>query len=163
MEQNKEIITRFYEAFQKRDWQTMQSCYHAQANFYDPVFRNLSANQTKAMWHMLCGNAKDLTVKYTEVETTGDKGRCRWDAWYTFSLTGRKVHNIIYGNFTFKDGLILEHRDQFDFWRWCRMALGTPGVILGWTPLIQGKVRATARKNLDKFIRENPAYIEKGA
>jgi hypothetical protein len=79
---------------------------------------------------------------------------CRWEAWYTFSRTGRKVHNIIDASFEFKDGKILVHQDTFDFWRWTRQALGMPGILLGWTPFMRNKVRVTARNGLKKFMGE---------
>ena len=50
------------------------------------------------------------------------------------------------------DGLITRHRDRFDFWRWSRQALGPAGWLLGWTPLLRAKVRATAAGNLDRFL-----------
>lgn len=152
MDQNKEVITRFYQAFQKRDWKIMQSCYHPQARFKDPVFPDLNCQEVKAMWHMLCENAKDFSLQFSEVSSAGEKGKCRWDAWYIFSKTGRKVHNIIHADFRFKDGLILEHTDSFNFWRWGRMALGISGVLLGWAPFLQNKVQATALKSLNKFM-----------
>jgi ketosteroid isomerase-like protein len=154
MDQNKEVINRFYQAFQERDWKTMQSCYHPEARFRDPVFPDLNSQQVKAMWHMLCENAKNFSLQFSEVSSEGDKGKCRWDAWYTFSRTGRSVHNIIHADFRFKDGLIIEHTDSFNFWRWSRMALGLSGVLLGWTPFLQNKVQETALKSLVKFMQD---------
>jgi len=158
MNSNQELITRFYTAFQKGDWQTMGACYHPQATFHDPAFRHLKSREVKAMWHMLTASAKDLKVEFNQVSATDTEGSCRWDAWYTFSRTGKQVHNIVQASFQFKDGLIYNHKDVFDFWRWSRMALGTPGVLLGWTPYLRDKVHATARKGLDKFIAERPEY-----
>ena len=154
MDQNKEVITRFYKAFQKLDWITMQSCYHPLARFSDPVFQDLNGEDVKAMWQMLCGNAKNFSLQFSDIISEGDKGKCRWDAWYTFSKTGRQVHNVIHANFRFKDGLIIEHNDNFNFWRWSRMALGLSGVFLGWTPFLQNKVKKTARKSLLKFKQD---------
>jgi hypothetical protein len=107
------------------------------------------------MWHMLCENAQNFSLQYSEVSTESDRGRCKWDAWYTFSRSGRSVHNIIQASFLFKEGLIIEHKDTFNFWRWSRQALGAPGLLLGWTPFLQSKVQATARKSLDKFMNEH--------
>ncbi len=158
MNQNQDIITKFYQAFQQRDWKTMQSCYHPEASFSDPAFPNLNSTELRAMWHMLCENAQNFSLKFTEVTTDGEHGACRWDASYTFSRSGRKVHNIIHAHFDFKDGLIINHRDVFNFWRWTRMALGWPGILLGWTPLLQEKVQGAARKSLIRFMQEHPQY-----
>ncbi len=37
-------------------------------------------------------------------------------------------------------------------YRWTRMALGLPGLLLGWSPLLQNKVRRQAGESLAKFI-----------
>ncbi len=155
MNYNNEVIIKFYQAFQQLDWKTMQQFYHADARFTDPVFPDLNSRETQAMWHMLCKNAQGFSLKYSDIESAETTGKCRWDAWYTFSKTGRKVHNIIHANFLFKDGLILKHIDSFNFWRWSQMSLGLTGVLLGWTPYVQKKVQATARKSLNKFILEH--------
>ena len=53
-------------------------------------------------------------------------------------------------------GRIVKHRDSFDFWKWSRQALGAPGVLLGWTPFLRGKVRGTANANLRRFLDRQP-------
>ena len=76
-----------------------------------------------------------------------------WEATYRFSASGRMVHNSIEAEFEFDAaGLISSHRDRFDFWRWTRQALGLPGLLLGWTPMLRAKVRAQAAKGLARFI-----------
>ena len=152
------IIHKLYTSFQIKDWKTMQACYHEDASFSDPVFQNLNSKEVKAMWHMLAASARDLKVIFGDVKASGTEGSCQWQAWYKFSRTGKPVHNIIESRFEFKDGLIFRHADTFDLWRWSRMALGAPGVLLGWTPIIKNKIRNTARKGLIRFIDEHPQY-----
>lgn len=152
------LIHQLYTSFQIKDWKTMQSCYHEDATFTDPVFQNLSAKEVKAMWHMLAAAAKDLKVIFGDIQVVENKGSCRWQAWYQFSRTGRNVHNVIDARFEFKDGKIFRHTDQFDLWRWSRMALGAPGILMGWSPLIKNKIRKTARKGLAAFIVAHPGY-----
>ena len=65
------------------------------------------------------------------------------------------MHNQIEATFRFADGKIIEHTDVFDLWAWTRMALGLPGILLGWSPPIQNKVRATARKGLDAWLKKS--------
>lgn len=133
----------------------MQALYHPEARFSDPVFQNLNAAEVKAMWQMLLTASKDLRVTYCEVEEAEVKGTCRWDAWYTFSRSGRSVHNRIQASFEFRDGLIYRHTDYFDFWRWARQALGVSGLLLGWLPFLKNTVRRTARKSLDTFMAKH--------
>ena len=146
------VIDRFYTAFAQRDWSTMGACYHDMASFSDPVFPHLDAVETRAMWKMLVTSGKDLRVRHVVLSEDANGGTAEWDAWYTFSKTGRPVHNRITATFTFQDGLILIHRDDFDFWRWSRQALGTSGLLLGWTPLVKNKVRGIAADGLCKAM-----------
>lgn len=154
MNTQEQLITKFYSAFQQRDWRTMQTCYHEEVIFNDPAFTNLQSKQAKAMWHMLAENAKDFSLVFSQVMATDSEGSCHWEATYSFSRTGRKVVNKIDASFQFKDGLIHRHTDRFDFWKWTRMALGTSGILLGWTPFLQNKVKATAMSGLAKFIEQ---------
>jgi ketosteroid isomerase-like protein len=109
-----ELITKFYTAFQNKDWKTMQSCYHDEVVFSDPVFQNLKGNEAKAMWHMLVSAGKDLKLDFSNAKANDKSGSCHWEAFYSFSRTGRKVHNIIDATFEFKDGKIIRHSDVFD-------------------------------------------------
>jgi len=151
------LIEKFYDAFTKRDFAGMSGCYHPDITFQDEVF-SLKGKEAPAMWHMLCESGKDLAVTFSGVAADDRVGRAHWEAHYTFSSTGRKVHNIIDAEFKFKDGLIIQHRDRFDFWRWARQALGPTGLLLGWTPLVRGRVQRAARARLTKFIERHPEY-----
>ncbi len=152
---NAALIDRFYGAFARRDHQTMADCYAPTARFSDPVFRDLDGDEVRAMWRMLCERGTDLELSHSRVEAEGDRGSAHWVADYTFSGSGRPVHNEIEASFRFEDGLIAEHTDEFDLWLWARQALGTMGVVLGWSPPVQNKIRGQARENLDKFIAES--------
>ncbi len=147
------VIDRFYSAFAQRDWAAMAACYADDAHFSDPVFPNLNADQARAMWKMLLTSSADLRVVHSEVKETATTGSCRWDAWYTFSRTGRPVHNIIHAEFVLRDGLIVRHKDHFNFWRWSRQALGPTGLLLGWTPVVRNKVQRTAARSLAKAMK----------
>lgn len=149
-EAHRQLIESFYQALQRRDGNAMAACYHPEASFEDEAFA-LSGSEPGDMWRMLAERGKDLRVEYRDVKAEGDRGSAHWEAWYTFSGTGRKVHNIIDAEFEFKDGKIYRQRDRFNFWRWTRQALGPIGLLLGWSPMLRKKVRAQARKGLDAF------------
>jgi ketosteroid isomerase-like protein len=151
MSPNEALIRRFYTAFQARDAAAMAACYHPEAVFSDPAFGELKGEQVGEMWAMLTRRAKDLAITFANVSADGDRGEADWEARYTFTQTGRAVHNRIHASFRFRDGLIVRHDDRFPFWRWARQALGPAGLLLGWTPLLQSRVRATARARLDAY------------
>ncbi|GCL66247.1 nuclear transport factor 2 family protein [Pseudaquabacterium pictum] len=154
----KATIERFYAAFAQLDGDAMQACYAEDASFDDEAFSLRGRAQVGGMWRMLCGatRAKGADVWRLEVRDITDRS-AHWEAHYRFSTTGRMVHNIIEADIQCgPDGLIRIHRDSFDFWRWSRQALGTPGLLLGWTPFLRAKVRTTAAANLQKFLTASP-------
>lgn len=158
MTSNEQLITNFYEAFARRDFAAMAECYHPEATFSDPVFKDLKGRQIAAMWHMLCLNAQEFSVSFDSVQADESGGKARWAARYRFSGTGRKVYNRIRAYFTFKDGKIFSHRDRFSFWRWARMALGPVGLLLGGTELMRKRVQKNAETSLSKFLEKHPEY-----
>ena len=157
MHPNAALIERFYACFRARDAAGMAACYHPEAVFSDPAFGELRGAEVGAMWTMLCSRATDLEVHASGVQAGAERGEAHWDARYTFTQTGRKVHNSIDARFLFRDGLIVRHDDRFSFWRWARQALGPVGLLLGWAPPLRAKVRATARGNLKSFMRKAAA------
>ena len=159
---NEQTIRRFYDAFARLDADTMAACYAEDASFDDEAFSLRGARQVGGMWKMLCGGtrAKGASVwklSYRDVRVDATSGQAHWDAHYLFSATGRIVDNAIDSRFSFTpEGLIGAQRDSFDFWRWSRQALGTPGLLLGWSPMLRNKVRATAAANLATFLARQP-------
>jgi len=153
-DENRALITRFYEAFARRDGAAMAACYHPEARFSDPAFPNLRGAEIGAMWTMLCQRAQEFSLTFRDVQADASRGTAHWEAKYLFSKTGRRVHNIIEAEFAFKDGLIVAHDDRFSFWRWSRQALGLPGVLLGWSAFLRGKVQAEAAKGLAIFQKK---------
>ena len=146
------VIGRFYTAFGQRDWSAMGACYADDARFSDPVFPELDAAGVRAMWKMLLTSGSDLRITFKISEESDESAVCEWEAFYTFSRTGKKVHNVIRSEFELREGLIHRQRDHFDFWRWSRQALGPSGLLLGWSPLVKNKVRGIAASGLKKAM-----------
>ncbi|MEA2329951.1 MAG: hypothetical protein QOH58_89 [Thermoleophilaceae bacterium] len=149
---NGRLIETFYDAFARKDGDAMAACYAPDARFSDPVFQELRGTEPGAMWRMLTRRAEDLRIELVDHAADESTGSAHWLADYTFTQTGRPVHNDVTASFRFADGMIAEHDDSFDFHRWTRQALGPPGLLLGWSPLVQGPVRRKARAGLDEFM-----------
>jgi ketosteroid isomerase-like protein len=149
---NSELIEAFYTAFQARDAATMAAAYHLDATFTDPVFR-LRGTEVGDMWRMFCARGDDLEVEFSDVTADDERGSARWEARYTYSPTGRPVHNRIVASFLFDEGRIAEHRDDFDLAAWAKQALGLSGLLLGRTNFMQSRIRAQAATQLARYRR----------
>lgn len=153
---NAELLSRFYAAFAALDAESMADCYAPDASFQDEVFTLRGRDEVAAMWRMLCAATRDKgrdawSLEASAISADARTGRAHWEARYRFSATGRLVHNRIEAGFEFRDGVIVRHRDRFDFWSWSRQALGAPGWLLGWSPPLRRKVQARAAVNLAAF------------
>lgn len=148
-----QLLSQFYRAFKKLDAETMVACYHKQVVFEDPAFGQLHGEHAGNMWRMLCQSQRDKGFKlnFSVVEATEKTGLVKWDAQYTFSRTGRHVHNFIEGRFAFQDGLIIQHTDQFNLHRWAHQALGLSGTLLGWTPFFKKRFQQQTHRLLASF------------
>jgi ketosteroid isomerase-like protein len=155
MNAHEQLIRDFYAAFAQRDAAGMAKCYHPDIFFSDPAFPSLRGKEATAMWSMLCSRGKDLELTLVDAQATGEGGTARWEARYTFSQTGRKVHNKIDAMFAFRDGKIVRHIDRFPFWTWSRQALGPMGLLLGWSGPLKGLIRKKAGRSLKDYMKKN--------
>lgn len=151
MHPHEELLKQFYTCFQRRDPDGMVACYHPNAVFSDPIFQTLKRERAAAMWHMLIGRSKDMEVIFSVIQADEQQGTAHWDARYTYSATGHKVHNVVDAHFRFQDGLILVHQDTFNLAKWASQALGISGRLLGWTPFMQQAIRRNAAQTLDTY------------
>ena len=148
-----EVINRFYTAFQQKDYKGMNACYSDDIVFSDPAFGLLRGDEAKFMWEMLCKNAKDFSLTFSDIELLDEEyATCKWTATYTFSQTGRKVVNRIKAFMKLKDGKIIEHSDAFPLSKWAAQALGWKGQFFGWMGWMKRAIQKKARKNLVAFI-----------
>ena len=149
---NAAAIERFYRAVDARDAAAMNELYARDTTFSDPAFGTLDGDEVRAMWTMLTGQAKDLSVVASDVRAGDADGSAHWRAEYTFTATGRKVVNEIDATFRFSGGKVVEHHDRFSFWRWSRQALGPAAFVMGSNPVGHALVTRRARGRLEAFM-----------
>lgn len=152
MNPNEQLIFKFYTAFAKADTKTMCECYHTNIQFQDPAFGILKDNDVCKMWNMLIDKSKgNIKIEFLDVKADDYSGTAKWIATYNFSKTNRKVVNVIYAQFQFKDNLIIRHTDNFDLWKWSKQALGFKGLLLGWTGFMQKQIQKQALFSLKNY------------
>lgn len=139
-------LTRFYEAFARRDGETMAALYAPDATFEDPVFR-LTGKDIGKMWIGLLRGAKDFSVQFTVAKAGAGTGVVEWTARYLFG-SRKPVVNVIVSEIEMKDGLIVRQKDAFDFPRWAAQALGLPGHLFGRTEWLRRSVSKSAATRL---------------
>ena len=158
---NSEIITAFYSAFSRGDANEMTKFYADNIQFEDPAFGKLNGKQAKLMWEMLISRSNgDLVIEYSNINANEKNGTAEWIATYHYGPKRRKVVNHVKANFTFDQGKITKHIDEFDFHNWASQALGLTGKLLGKTKFLRNKVQTTTNNLLDKYIDKKESSIQ---
>lgn len=147
------IAENFYTAFAKLDAEQMAKYYHPDIVFQDPAFGELKGKRAMNMWRMLCDSqkGKDFKIQFEVLEESENQAKVNWEAFYTFSKTGRKVHNKISASLVIKDGLILKHTDEFNLYRWSKQAMGWKGFLMGYSSFFRNKLQYSTNRLLDTF------------
>ena len=130
----------------------MAALYHPEAFFEDPVFGRINQKRAAKMWEMLCSSDKLDAIDFKILEVDGQEVSVFWEAYYRFGKKDRPVHNKIHARMRIKDGLIIDHKDEFSVYRWATQAIGSSAYLLGWTSFFQKKLRQESNRSLDKFI-----------
>ena len=158
MHPHEETLHHFYRAFAALEPEGMARCYAPGVRFRDAIFDLNGRDEVMGMWQMLCETVRtrgrdDWKLVTSGIAADDTTGRAHWEATYRFSATGRLVVNHIDATVQFDNaGLIVQHTDSFDFWRWSRQALGAPGLLLGWSPWFHRQVQAKANAGLRKYL-----------
>jgi hypothetical protein len=152
---NAAVLERLFNGLNRHDHETMARCYHSEAIFKDIAFELRGQKQIHAMWHMIC--ERDIRVTFELINVDGDIGRAKVVDDYTFSSTGRRVHNVIESRFCFQNGVIIKHDDVCDARVWAAMALGdVSGFLAGRCRFLRS---VKARAKLRAFIAIHPEYL----
>ena len=149
----KNVIEKFYNAFNELDAETMAKCYHKDIIFEDPAFGVLKGERARNMWRMLCESqkGKKFIINTSNITCNEKTGSARWEAFYKFSKTGRKIHNKIDATFLIKDGKIIKHTDYFNLHNWAKQALGFKGYLMGGTGFFRRKLHNQTNHLLSRF------------
>ncbi|MCF6348597.1 MAG: nuclear transport factor 2 family protein [Flavobacteriaceae bacterium] len=156
-----EVLQNYYNAFQNLELDKMSNYYHADIEFYDHAFGTLNKNELEAMWSMLFNKAfKDLTLEISDIKIVDKKGFAHVECCYIYSLTNRKVHNIIDTTIDFKEGKIIKQVDIFSLKRWAAQSLGWKQSFFAGTTFFKKRLQKQTRTALDKYLKNEYAQKE---
>lgn len=152
----KSVIQAFYTAFQQKNIDEMLKHYHDDIQFEDPAFGPLKGKDAKDMWSMLLARGgEELSIEFGDIREENDWAFAKWIAKYPFGPKKRKVVNHISAKMKIVDGKIVEHKDEFDIWKWSSMALGPIGTFLGFMPMVKNSIRKRSLGFLRKYQAKN--------
>lgn len=151
---NADLIERLYAAIQRADPKAIAACYAEDAYFEDIAFRLRGRARILEMWELVCHAEPTVTFDPGLIAADDRKGRGCWRAKYRYGRTdtnpGRPVDNTLASDFTFRDRLIVDHRDHCDPMVWARMAFPFPKYLVAGS--LAPLRRYIARQRLEAFL-----------
>jgi hypothetical protein len=149
------LMEKLYSALRDGDPNAAASCYTDDAHFQDIAFSLHGRESIHQMWRLV--SSRNVEVTFDSLAADDRRGEGHWVACYTFSDTGRRVVNDIHSRFSFREGLIVDYRDECDALSWAIQAYPFPKNIL--VGLVGPLRRFDARRRLEEFIRKNPEQL----
>ena len=154
MHPNAALIHRLFTALTEHQPDVMASCYDPNATFEDIAFRLRGRQEIHDMWRMICLGGSEITATCEILHADDATARVRVVDDYKFGEDKRPVVNRIDSHFVFRDGRIVEHRDDCDSRAWAEAAIGgVGGFIAGRVSFVR---RYMAGRKLKKFLRAHP-------
>ncbi len=88
------------------------------------------------MWRMLTSRAEDLHIELVECDAAEESGVAHWLADYTFTQTGRPVHNDVRARFRFLTSPVMAAlgRWSYGIFIWHLAVLAVVFPVLGIAP-----------------------------
>jgi len=152
--ENIEILQDFYKAYEKRNLHEISKFYHSDVEFYDHAFGILNKNELISMWSMLFNKAfKDLSIEVSNIKIENNKGFAHIECDYIYTITGRKVRNIIDTTIEFKNNKRIKQTDIFNLKDWAKQSLGWKEGLLAGTSYFKRKLQNQTRKALNNYIK----------
>lgn len=138
---SRDVVTKFYEAFEKKDVGAMEQLYAPNVKFKDAIFAFGDRGGTTKMWKNLFKTDPNAKLKFTLDSADGQNVKGRWVADY--HVNGRPVHNEVSTTMKVVDGKITEHTDDFSWKKWAPQAF--PGGKLFTLPGLDSLAKALVR------------------
>jgi ketosteroid isomerase-like protein len=155
MHPNLRLIETLYSALRDGDANAAARCYAVDAHFQDIAFRLDGRESIRQMWRLVSN--RNVEVTFDSLAADDHQGKGHWVARYTFSETGKRVVNNIHSQFAFRDGLIVDHRDECSALAWANQAFNLPKSLL--VGLIGPLRRFGAWRKLKTFIQTHPETL----
>ena len=155
---NVSLLEKFYAGLKNADLSAISECYDDNAYFEDIAFKRYGKSQIMEMWQLVCHAKPKIIVLSLSADV--DNGVARWNAKYKYGKTetkpGRQVINTLNSKFVFRDGYIINQRDDCDARAWARQAFPFPiSLAAGWIGPLR---RYVAKQRLDKFLEEKSPH-----
>lgn len=158
--ENIKVLQEFYRAYEKRDLDEIAKFYHSDVEFYDHAFGILNKKELISMWSLLFNNAfKDLSIEVSNIKVENGKGFAHLECEYIYTLTNRKVQNIIDTTIEFKGNEIIKQTDIFNLKDWAKQALGWKEGLLAGTSYFKIKLQNQSRKALANYMKTNASKM----
>lgn len=153
MSSNRELIEKFYQSFQNRDFEAMDNCYDDNIVYFDPLYHFLNGSNVKFMWKFRYANTNHFNLDFEQIKTDDEEYfTIEYRIRYVSEETGNVVDQSIKSYIRISSGKISEHSEAFSIHQWSSMVYGGIAKLIGWNRFYQNRLKKNARKKLLNFI-----------
>lgn len=124
-----DVVRRFYDAFEKGDFATLESLYAPNVHWQDTIFNYDGRENVMGVWRFEVDPKKGGKITYKILSSEGDKVVVSWSDDYSFF--GNPVNHAITATLTVKDGQIVDHREDYSWDEWAKQAFAFKNLDLG--------------------------------
>jgi hypothetical protein len=151
-------IETYFDAFSKGDYRTMRSLCDPKITFNDPVYTSLQGKSVFALHHFMAERRICPTITIRSISEKGNRVKVKWTNEYEYATYKTHISIDVRSIFHFEHTSIISQTDQYNLWKWSKMALGFTGTYLGWTPMFRSTLRRSSQQSLATFIQKHPQY-----
>jgi hypothetical protein len=139
VKKDKACLKNYVKALIKKESHALADCYSEEANFFDPIFDNLDKENLVKYWELRFTTYKDLKILVLASELYEHSASIKW--FISYKQKNKKIRYSMVSILEIRNGKIIKQFDHFHFWKMAMQAYGFMGFFLGWTKLMNARVK----------------------
>lgn len=115
-----DVVTRFYNAFEVGDFNTLEKLYAPDVHWQDTIFSYTGRENVMGVWRFEIYLSKGGKISYKIVSTEGNTVVVSWSDDYSFF--GEPVSHAITATLVVENGQIVRHTEDYSWDEWAKQA-----------------------------------------
>lgn len=148
------IINKVFESITELNSVKINALYADEAIFEDPSIGEITGVVIKYWWQFLYGQMSNISIEVLDIKINGDEAIVSWKNNHLLKLTGKQLSLDFTTNFTFKDGFIVFHKNNYDFKQFVKQAFGPIAAMSG-NKIMQKMIKGQLNKMISNYIKHH--------
>jgi len=146
---DQELISKFFDSFNERNFSKMRQFCAAELSYFDPMYNLLWGNDVFLMWKSCYESCKHFSIIKESIKD-------QEDGYYSVGLKLEFGSKKIYfqkmtAHIKVVNHQIAEYSSAFSVHELLKQKYGIAGILFGWNRLMQNREKNNAKKSLIQF------------